>query len=277
MLLPEIRAVFFCLGTIILGGDMKYIYTEIKAKNNDIIRGVLNTPDTFDKNKKYKSLIFYHGLMDDRNGINYMSIQQAKYLTAAGYLVFRFDFRGCGESEGSFFDLTFTRQIEDSFIIYDWVKENNFVDSENIYIRAHSMGGAVAIKTAAKKNPKGLILYAPGSNYSIQNSNLIRTLDEKIKSQATAEKDLGGLKISAKIAEDSKNYDFLEIAKAYEGKVLIVRGDKDPVIDRKSIENLAKSFKNANYQEIKDLGHNFTNYEKRLEIFELTNRFMEEE
>lgn len=106
---------------------------------------------------------------------------------------------------------------------------------------------------------------------------MIRTLDEKIKSQAAAEKDLGGLKISAKIAEDSKNYDFLEIAKTYEGKVLIVRGDKDPVIDRKSIENLSKSFKNAKYQEIKDLGHNFTNYEKRLEIFELTNRFMEEE
>lgn len=253
---------------------MKYIYQEIQAPNKDIIRGVLNTPDDFDKEKTYKTLIFYHGLMDDRNGINYMSIQQAKYLTSRGYLVFRFDFRGCGESEGSFFDLTFTRQIEDASLIYDWVKEKSYVGKT--YLRAHSMGGAVAIKLAADKNPDGLILYAPGSNYSIKNSKLIRSLDEMAKTKGPKETDLGGLKLSTKIAQDSKKYDFIEEAKNYKGKVLLVRGSKDPVIDKESIEKLEESFPKAKYVEIKDLGHNFTSYDKRLEIFELTSRFMEE-
>lgn len=105
---------------------MKYFYKSIRVANNDIIRGVLNTADDFNENKKYIPIIFYHGLMDDRNGINYMSIQQAKYLTAAGFIVYRFDFRGCGESEGSFYDLTFTRQIEDAKLIYESVEREIF-------------------------------------------------------------------------------------------------------------------------------------------------------
>lgn len=255
---------------------MKYFYKSIRAANNDIIRGVLNTPDDFNENKKYIPIIFYHGLMDDRNGINYMSIQQAKYLTAAGFIVYRFDFRGCGESEGSFYDLTFTRQIEDAKIIYESVEREIFVDKNKIFIRAHSMGGAVAIKIAELKNPKGLILYAPGSNYSLENSNLIKSLDDLSKSQLVGEKDLGGLRLSAKIVEDSRKYDFLKMAKSYEGRVLLVRGEKDPVIEKESMTLLEEKFTDCKYIEIENIGHNFTSYEKRLEIFELTNDFIRE-
>lgn len=255
---------------------MKYLYKSIRAKNNDLIRGVLNAPDDFSENKKYPAIIFFHGLMDDRNGINYMSIQHAKYLTAAGFLVYRFDFRGCGESEGSFFDLTFTRQIEDAQIIYDFVENEKFVDKKNIFIRAHSMGGAVAIKLAQLKDPKGLILYAPGSNYSLENSNLIRSLDDLSKSQLLGEKDLGGLRLSAKIVEDSRKYNFLEIAEEYKGKVLMVRGGKDPVIEKESMTLLEDKFTDCKYIEIENVGHNFTSYEKRLEIFALTNDFIRE-
>ena len=253
---------------------MRYFYKDIRARNNDIIRGVLNTPDDFDKEKKYTPIIFLHGLMDDRNGINYMSIQHAKYLTAAGYIVYRFDFRGCGESEGSFFDLTFTRQIEDASLIYDSIYKEDFVDKDRIFLRAHSMGGAVAIKIAELKNPRGLILYAPGSNYSIENSSLIRSLDYLAKSKEAFEKDLGGLKLSVKIAEDSKKYDFIKMARAYEGAVLLVRGGDDPVISKESMESLEKNFKFCKYIEIPNIGHNFTSYEKRIDLFSLTNRFI---
>ena len=255
---------------------MKYLYKSIRAKNNDIIRGVLNTPDNFCENKKYTAIIFFHGLMDDRNGINYMSIQHAKYLTAAGYLVYRFDFRGCGESEGSFFDLTFTRQIEDGQSIYEFVENEEFVDRDKIFIRAHSMGGTVAIKLAQLKNPKGLILYAPGSNYSLENSNLIKSLDKLSKSQGLGEKDLGGIKLSAKIVDDSRKYNFLTMAEDYKGKVIMIRGEKDPVIEKESMTLLEKKFSDCKYIEIENIGHNFTSYEKRLEMFELTNDFIRE-
>ena len=65
---------------------MKYIYKQIKKGNDIILRGVLNTPDDFDEKKKYPTVIYFHGFADDRNGIQFMNIQNSKHLTTNGYI-----------------------------------------------------------------------------------------------------------------------------------------------------------------------------------------------
>lgn len=255
---------------------MKYIYKEIIKANGDVLRGVLNAPDDFDQGKKYPLLIFFHGLLDDRNGINYMSVQESKYLTSGGVLTLRFDFSATGESDGSIFDLTLTRQIEEGFLIYELAESLPFVDSDNIFLRAHSMGSATGISLASKLNPRGLILYGPGVYFDGDHNGLLKELGEIENDPTRTDKslDIGGLKLSTALYKDCKKYNILDLAGSYPGQVLIVRGEKDKVIRRADVEDLQKAFPNASYVEIEDTAHNFTNEEKRLYLFDQTYNFI---
>ena len=58
-------------------------------------------------------------------------------------------------------------------------------------------------------------------------------------------------------------------------KEILIR-EKDPVIEKESMTLLEEKFMDCKYIEIENIGHNFTSYEKRLEIFALTNDFIRE-
>lgn len=91
---------------------MKYYYKQISKKDGIILRGVVNTPDDFDTDKKYPTVIMYHGFGGNRDGRTWMRIQNAKQLTSKGYVVVRFDFSGTNESDGEFYDMTVNREKE---------------------------------------------------------------------------------------------------------------------------------------------------------------------
>ena len=107
---------------------MKYFYEQISKKDGVVLRGVVNTPDDFDKNKKYPTVIMYHGFGGNRDGRTWMRIQNAKHLTQRGYLVVRFDFSGTNESDGNFYDMTVTRELYEANMIYDFTKTRSYVD-----------------------------------------------------------------------------------------------------------------------------------------------------
>ncbi|MDO5048188.1 MAG: alpha/beta hydrolase [Anaerococcus sp.] len=255
---------------------MRYFYREIVKENGLILRGVLNTPEDFDENKKYPVMVSFHGLLDDRNGINYMSIQEAKYLTSGNILVYRFDFSAAGESDGAIFDLTLSRLIEEGRLIYDHVIKDSFVDKENIYLRAHSIGSSAAVSLAYEKNPRGLILYAPVVDFTSKTNTFMKTLEKVNEDKSLVEKslDLGGMRLSTKILEDGKNLNILDLASKYQGQVIIFRGDRDKLISKDHTKDLTNAFKNASYVELSGTGHNFTSENLRLEMFDRTFRFI---
>lgn len=256
---------------------MKYIYKQIEKSNDVVLRGVLNTPDDFDENEKYPTVIYFHGFADDRNGLQFMNIQNSKYITANGYIVFRFDFSGCGESDGSFFDIDLSREIEEAKMIHDFVEKQTYVDSNNLFWKGHSMGGAVATAIAGYKKPKALSLFSPAADFSAEENSLMDSLLKTFRSSYSRKDgdDVGGLKISDEFIADVTSYDLYAEAKKYDGPVQILRGDEDDIISKKSNEKLNKSFKNAIYKEIEGTDHTFSDYSQRLESFELMYDFFE--
>ncbi len=254
---------------------MKYIYKQIKKGNDIILRGVLNTPDDFDEKKKYPTVIYFHGFADDRNGIQFMNIQNSKHLTANGYIMFRFDFSGCGESDGSFFDINLTREIEEARLIHDFVSGEVYVDTNNLFWKGHSMGGAVATVIASEKNPKAISLFSPAADFSTEENSLMKSLVSAFRSSFRKKDgdDVGGLKISDDFIKDVTSYDIYKEASKYGGSVQILRGEEDGIISKKSNLKLNESFKNSTYKEIEGTDHTFSDYSQRLECFELLYDF----
>lgn len=63
-------------------------------------------------------------------------------LNAHGIGTLRFDFNGCGKSEGEFENMTVPNEIDDLFNVISWVRKQPFTDG--ISLVGHSQGGVVA-------------------------------------------------------------------------------------------------------------------------------------
>lgn len=268
---------------------MKYFYEQISKKDGVVLRGVVNTPDDFDENKKYPTVIMYHGFGGDRDGRTWMRIQNAKHLTQRGYIVIRFDFSGTNESDGSFYDMTVTRELYEANMIYDFTKARSYVDKDRIYLIGHSLGGVISTLIGEKINPRAIALLAPASDMNnidyLKVAVQIRVEDEysnlseieKIKKIKDLEDmDIGGEKLHRRFWLDFLRYDIYGAAEKYKGNVLILRGNQDELVFRDSNEKLNKAFPHCRYEEIDGADHSFTNYDHRQIIFDKMYEFFEE-
>ena len=71
-------------------------------------------------------------------------------LSREGIYALRFDFRGYGDSEGEFTDITFEEEISDSIKALDFLSTIEGVDPDRMGILGLSMGGAVAAYVAGR-------------------------------------------------------------------------------------------------------------------------------
>ncbi|MFB6122298.1 MAG: alpha/beta hydrolase family protein [Haloferacaceae archaeon] len=69
-------------------------------------------------------LVFCHGFVSDKSG-SYE--ERCRRVAAEGYPAVRFDFRGCGESDGEFVDQTLSSKIEDLRAVLDYFAAPEYV------------------------------------------------------------------------------------------------------------------------------------------------------
>ena len=74
-------------------------YTEIKNRKNHTLRAMLNLPDGISHPPVVLNL---HGFGGSLSGYKYAHTHLARVLEAKGIACLRFDFYGCGESDGEF-------------------------------------------------------------------------------------------------------------------------------------------------------------------------------
>lgn len=68
----------------------------------------------------------------------------ADFLTREGIVVLRFDKRGIGQSEGDFGSATFKEFASDAIAMVEYLKEQDFVDQNQLGIIGHSEGGIIS-------------------------------------------------------------------------------------------------------------------------------------
>ena len=104
-------------------------------------------------------VIMCHGFTSHRIGPNYFFTGIAKHLASSGISVNAFDFGGCGESDGSFSDITVNSLRADLVSAYDYVKKS--FSPGKILLLGHSFGGTIAVLAASSLSIDGLILLSP--------------------------------------------------------------------------------------------------------------------
>ena len=136
---------------------------EVKNKDGNILRGIINKPTTGDK---FPCVVFCHGFMGNKLGHNFMLVKIARILEKIGVVSVRFDFAGSGESDGNFANLTVSGEIEDCDSVLNYVNSIDYIDKSNMNILGFSMGGAVAVAVAHNHLHviRNLILISPAFN-----------------------------------------------------------------------------------------------------------------
>ena len=107
------------------------------------------------------AVLVCHGFGGTKVGRYRMYVRLAEALVREGIATLRMDFRGCGDSEGSFLDTTLHGQVEDALAGLGFLRSHQFVDSSRIGLLGRSLGGPVAVLTArADANIQSLALWS---------------------------------------------------------------------------------------------------------------------
>lgn len=178
------------------------------------------------KNKNAPVVIICHGYGSNKTRISTRSL--AKKLVNTGFCVYRFDFTGCGRSQGKLQGLSLLSGLDD---LKSAVKN---LDRENFALFGSSFGGAVSLMYAGKNPVMALALKAPVSDYLW----LVKFAPEEaeIKESDTA--------------EEAKKIDLYELAKNIKCPSFIAHGDADDVVPLAHSKKLLK-YLGANNKSLK--------------------------
>lgn len=131
----------------------KELREDIFNDNEEKLVGILH----WAKKEKEEIIIVCHGYnssMDDR-----IVVEVCETLKNKGYNTFRFDFSGCGSSEGRAQDLSFIQQSSDLRSVIDYFSKKKYKIKSVI---GHSTGGTATILRAAyDKRIESIVLIAP--------------------------------------------------------------------------------------------------------------------
>jgi esterase/lipase len=115
------------------------------------LSGVLHTP----KGRTDCAIIFAHGFTGHKREVQI--VNATRKLAENGFAVLRFDFRGSGESDGLFRNMTISEEVSDLEKAIDFMKNMGY---RKLGLVGHSLGGTVVI-LARKNDVSTIILWAP--------------------------------------------------------------------------------------------------------------------
>ncbi|MEM3659169.1 MAG: alpha/beta hydrolase [Thermoproteota archaeon] len=110
------------------------------------IHGVIHIPEV----TPAPTVVFCHGFTGNRIEAHRLFVRAARKMSMKGFVAVRFDFRGSGESEGEFENMTVSSEIIDLNTVLSFLCERSEVDCDKIGLVGLSLGGAVSILTAAR-------------------------------------------------------------------------------------------------------------------------------
>lgn len=223
-------------------GDSMVKEIAVEFKNQgQVLRGLLHIPQgvSDDFAKRHPCVVFLHDYASDRIGEHRILVKTARHLCSNGLACLRFDFRGSGESEGDFSDMTLETEISDAKAAIDFVRSLDAVDPERIGLLGQSFGASVAICIAAEAQVASLVLWAPTifADYLVERDGKVLIdpyvwLPPKYKEELkrTGKVDIGGLTRGRGFFESLTRVHPLESLSKFQGPVLIICGSEDEVV-----------------------------------------------
>ncbi|QNK56594.1 alpha/beta hydrolase [Paenibacillus sp. PAMC21692] len=205
---------------------------QLTLKHGDLdLQATLHYPTRGHQlDEKRQAIVICHGFIGSRVGVDRLFVKAARELAAQGSYVLRFDYGGCGESNGDYGALGFNAMIDQTRTAIDYVYGMDCVDPSRIVLLGHSLGGAVALLTAVKdKRVKRLIMW---SAVGYPFTDIVRIVgkagyDEAVTKGRT---DYAGYSLQTVFFESLMEHQPFQSATRFGGEVLLVHGTSDELI-----------------------------------------------
>lgn len=221
------------------------IYFDV---NGQRLHGMLHLPLL---GGPHPAVLMLHGFTGQRMEPHRLFVLFSRLLAENGIASLRFDFRGSGESEGSFSEMTVSRELEDVVQAYAFLKAQPEIDRTRLGLLGLSMGGMVAALSVA--NPRlefdALALWAPAHPSVWLGQIPARPLDAPTVLAIFAEAqragrlppgvavleeqgviDYGGNPVSPEFFADLSLYEPFDAVTRHRGPALVVHGTADPTV-----------------------------------------------
>jgi esterase/lipase len=238
--------------------------------HSNTLSAVLHKPDH--QQQPSPAIIFVHGFIGSKVGEHRMFVKAANYFSNKGFVCFRFDFSGCGESEGDYKDVTVSKQINELKSAIHYVSQMIEVDPNNIIIIGHSLGGALTALTAYQfPLIKDIILWSPVAN-PYTDITSITGKEAEHTAQIQGYSDYKGFLLSKSFFNDLKNHQPLKTIQSFPGSVFVVHGTNDEDIPCQHAESYIQALPETEHQKfgysfINEADHTFSNTKWENELF----------
>lgn len=228
-------------------------------------------------NEPRPCLITCHGFAGTKIGGSRRFVEFARYAAKFNLSVFRFDFAGSGDSDGSLVDLTLDRELEDLQAAINLVNSIESVDSSKIGLVGHCLGGVSVIRERARNiHIHRTVAWAPFTDLSGAVRRLIgedafSVLQDGDEAEFIYHGEL--MRCGPEILTQSSELDMLqEIAQANH-PLLIIHGTEDATVPLQEVKKLVEQAQVTSktppkLQIIEGAHHSFPFHQR--EFFDLT-------
>jgi len=238
--------------------------------------GVWEIPDKLTT----KAIVLAHGITADKDEKG-IFIQLADQLVKVGFAVFRFDFRGHGESDGKSVDVTISGELKDLEAAMQEVKRKGY---QEIGLLGASVGGGTCTlyTVAHQQEITCLCLWNPALNYDHTflnpTSPWVREQKEHMKKDIEEKgwTTLGSRKfvIGKALFDDMAKLKPFEALKKIKVPTLIIHGTKDTKVSYKDSKSYVHFLKNGQLIIMEGAEHGFhKEWETRRALDETVNFF----
>lgn len=137
----------------------------VQFKNNgEHLFGMLHLPERKLKTS-FPAVLFLHGFMAHRIEANRIFVKMSRILEANGIASLRFDFRGCGDSDGDSAEVTLEGELSDAQKAFEFLSQHPQIDPQRIAVLGMSIGGGLGALLASKEpRVSALLLWVPVAN-----------------------------------------------------------------------------------------------------------------
>jgi uncharacterized protein len=108
------------------------------------------------------AVVICPGFAGNKCGKFRIFVTLGKQLAERGIAVLRFDYRGAGDSEGEFHDMTLEGKVSDALKCLNFLAKDPQIDPTRLGLLGRSLGGTIAVLVARRfRMIRSLVLWAP--------------------------------------------------------------------------------------------------------------------
>ena len=222
------------------------------------------------------AVVLCHGFTGQRIESHRLFVKMARDLAAHGIAALRFDFRGSGESEEHFQDMTISGEISDAVAALRWLRRQRGIDPARLGLLGLSLGGCVSACVAGRHPQvvKALALWSAAAHPEhFWNADAEKTL------QGRGVIDWCGNLIGRAFLEEARAGVIRPLAEIahYPGPVLIVHGEKDASVPPENAPEYAAAVPgHKNVHIIAGADHVYSSFPWESEVIRLTREWFQE-